>query len=90
LVEVDPVGLEPAQAPFDRRHDVAPRGAALQSGCIHRQSELRRDDDVGAAPSERVAEQFFGLARRRDRVAVGRIEERDAVGERSLHDDPRR
>ena len=89
-IEIDPIRLQPAQTRIDGRHDVAARGSAQQSRSVHRQTELRRDDDVGAPPAERVAEQFFRLAGRVERVAIGRVEERDAVRERCLHDVPRR
>ena len=82
LVQIDPVGVETAQAVFDGIHDVAPR-SALQSAVIaHRKTELGGDHHILAARAERVSEKLF---RRSPPVAIRRVEQSDAGIERLVH-----
>src|SRR5215210_3109747 len=85
LVEVDPVGVEPAQRVLDRAHDPAARVAAPVGILAHGVVELRGEDDVvAAAAGERLADDLLGLARP---VDVGCVDEVDPGVERMV-DDP--
>lgn len=87
LIEIDPVGVEPAQARFDRLHDVAPRRAAQFVGAIHRQPEFGGQHDVFAPGTEKVTQDFFGAAL--VAVRVGGVDQRDTDIERFVHHQPR-
>src|ERR671910_705928 len=85
LVEVDPVGVEPAQRVLDRAHDPAAGVAAPVGILAHGVVELRGEDYVVApAAGERLADDLLGLARP---VDVGGVDEVDARVERTV-DDP--
>ena len=84
LVEVDPVGAEPAQAVLDLAHDPAARVAELVRVVAHRAVDLRGEHDVVApAAGQRLADDLLGLAAR---VDVGGVDEVDAGVERAVDD----
>ena len=58
LIEVDVVGAEPAETALARANDVVPR-PRLVLRLLERRRPLRRDDDLGAARAERLAEPFL-------------------------------
>ena len=62
LIEIDPIGVEPSQARFDRLHDVAARCAAQRAGGVHRQAEFGRQHDVLAPGAEELSQDFLGAA----------------------------
>src|SRR5690606_7450259 len=72
LVEVDVVGLEAPQAPFDRFHDVAARCVEAAASRRNRGSELGGEHDVLSPIAEDLAERFLGAAL--DAVRIGRVE----------------
>ena len=87
LVEVDPVGAQPAQRALDRLGDPAPRRAAAVGVFAHGQADFRGEHDVVAPPAgERLADDLLRLARG---VEVGGVDEVDAGVERAV-DDPDR
>jgi hypothetical protein len=87
LVEVDPVGPEPAQRVLDLADDPATRVAALVGIVAHVAVNLRREHDVVAPPAgESLADDLLRLAAR---VDVGGVDEVDAGVERAV-DDPDR
>jgi hypothetical protein len=75
LVEVDPVGAEPAQRVLDGLDDPAPGAAAPVRVIAHRHEELGGEHDVVAATLEGLADDLLGLA---GRVDVGGVDEVDA------------
>ena len=93
LVEVDVIGLQAAQAGVARVADVARREAAVVGPLGHRAVDLRREHDLLAPASalrEPAADDRLGRARTLvAAVAVGGVEEVDAVLERAVHDDAR-
>src|SRR3954451_478831 len=84
LVEVDPVGLEPAQAVLDLTDDPAPGVAETVHVVAHPAVELGGEDDVVATALERLADDRLGLA---VGVDVGGVDEVDA-GVEGAADDP--
>ena len=87
LVEVDPVGPQPAQRVLDLLDDPAARVAELVGVLAHRAVDLGREHDVVApAAGERLADDLLGLAARID---VGGVDEVDPGIERAV-DDPDR
>jgi AcrR family transcriptional regulator len=85
LVEVDPVGLQPAQRVLDGLGDPAPRRAPVVGVRPQRQADLRGQHDVVApAVDQRLADDLLRLARR---VEVGGVEEVDPGVQRAV-DDP--
>ena len=85
LVQVDPVGAEPAQAVLDFAHDPAARVAELVRVVAHRAVHLGREHDVVApAAGSALPDDLLGLAAR---VDVGGVDEVDARVERAV-DDP--
>ena len=80
LVDVDPVGLEPLEARFNRLRDVTARRALHQTGIVHRVAEFRREHDVLAPRAEKLAEADFRAAL--VAVDIGGVEEGDAEIER--------
>ncbi len=85
LIEVDPVGVEPAQRILDRAHDPAAGVAAPVGVLAHGVVELRGEDYVVApAAGERLADDLLRLALAID---VGGVDEVDARVERAV-DDP--
>ena len=84
LVEVDPVGLQPAQAGVDFLHEPAPRVAGhVRIGVVHRAVHLRREHDRVAPALQGLADDLLGLAAR---VDVGRVDEVDPCVERTVDD----
>ena len=84
LVEVDPVGVEPAQALLALADDPSARVAARVRVFAHRRVELGGEHDVVApAAGQRLADDAFGLTRR---VDVGGIDEVDAGVEGGVDD----
>ena len=81
LVQVDVVGLQAAQRVLDRGHDPAPRGTLVVGIVAYRTAELGREDDAVAAPLERLAHDYFGLA-----VCVGGVDEVDSRVQRLVDD----
>jgi hypothetical protein len=88
LVEVDPVGAEPAQRVVDLADDPAARIAApVRDLLAHREVHLGREDDVVAPPAgERLGHDDLRLALR---VDVRGVDEVDPRVERAV-DDPDR
>jgi len=87
LVEIDPVGVEPAQTVLDRLRDPAPGGSAVVRVLTERQTDLRGEHDVvAAAVGQGLADDRLRLP---GRVEVGRVDEVDAGVERAV-DDPDR
>ena len=86
LVEVDPVGAQPAQRVLDRAHDPAAGVAAAVRVLAHRVVELGGEHDVVAAAREGLADDLLGLP---GAVDVGGVDEVDAGVERRV-DDPDR
>ena len=86
LVEVDPVGLQPAQRILDRAADVlpAPRRRLAVAGAV---AELRRQDDLVAAPGQRAADDLLAAATAA--VDLRRVEEGHARVERGVDHGPR-
>jgi hypothetical protein len=83
LVEVDPLGLQPAQAVLDLLDDPAARVAEPVDVVSHAPVELRGQDDVVATPAQGLADDDLGLA---VRVHVGGVDQVDAGVERALDD----
>jgi hypothetical protein len=84
LVEVDPVGPQPAQRVLDRADDPSARRALPVGIVAHRAVELGREDDVVAAPArERLGDDLLGLALP---VHVGGVDEVDPRVERRVDD----
>ena len=81
LVEVDPVGLQPAQRGLDRLADVG-AGAASGLAVAEVVAELRREHDPVAPPGERAADDLLAAAL--VAVDVRGVEERDARVERGV------
>ena len=84
LVEVDPVGAEPAQRVLDLADDPAAGAATVVEVVAHRHERLGREHDVVAASREGLADDDLGLA---GGVDVCGVDERDARVERAV-DDP--
>ena len=84
LVQVDVVGLQPAQARLDLAHQPAPAVAALVGVLAHRPVRLGRQHDVLAAALQGLADDLLGLPRR---VHVGGVDDVDPGVERRV-DDP--
>ena len=84
LIEIDPIGLQAAQARLDRHHDVAAGCTLARALVIHRRPELGGEDDVLPPGPENLAKQRFRSAA--PAVAVGRVEQRDAEVERLVDD----
>ena len=85
LVQIDPIGLEPAQRILARAEDVIARIAALVGSVAHRVVHLGRQDDLIAAAVflERATDDPFALA---GVVDVRRVDEIDARLERAVND----
>jgi hypothetical protein len=86
LVEVDVVGLQPAQAGLHRIHDVAARGAAVVGPRAHVAIDLGGDDHVLSAYAQvlqALAQQLLGLA---EGVDVGCVDEVDPGPQRAADD----
>ena len=97
LVEVDVVGLQPAQRGVDRPHHVLATVALVPLVRTAAPEALGGEDDVVAATAvalHPLADQFLGatdqLDRATERVDVGGVEERDAGFEGGVHDRERR
>ena len=74
LVEVDPVGAEPAQAGLALLDDPAARVAALVRAFAHRPVHLRREHDLVAASFERLGDDLLRLAARVDVRGVDEVD----------------
>ena len=80
LIEVDPVRAQAGQRRLDRATDIPPRSPRApvhpvgQPAPPHVGAELGRDDHVVASALEQGTEPLLGCS-----VAVGRVEQRDAV-----------
>jgi hypothetical protein len=88
LVEVDVVGLQPAQRGLDRPDDVAPRATGTEVVAVaplHAHAELGGQHDLVAAALERGAQTFLG-GTARGAVDVGGVEQGDAGVERGVDD----
>ncbi len=84
LVEVDPVGPQPAQAVLDLEGDPPPGVAAVVGPVTHHPVELRREHHlVAAATGEGPADDLLGLALR---VDVRGVDDVDARVERAVND----
>ena len=83
LVQVDVVGVQPAQAVLDLLHDPPPRRTPLVGVVAHGRHELGGQHHAVAPPLERLADDLLGLARR---VHVGRVNEVDARIEGGVDD----
>jgi hypothetical protein len=60
LVEVDPVGPQPAQRVLDRLRDPPPRGSAMVRVPVERNAELDGEHHVGAPSArQRLAQDLF-------------------------------
>ena len=81
LVEVDAVGLQPAQAVLDRAPHVLGPGAAPL--LVDGHAELGREHHLVAAPGQRAAEKLLAAGAA---VDVGGVEEVDAGVERRVDD----
>ena len=87
LVEVDAVGLQPAQAVLERLHDIAARRRHHPARrCFQRQAEFRGQHDIVASRPEDRAERLLRAA---GAIGIGRVEQRDAEVERLVDDRPR-
>src|SRR4029077_14454465 len=84
LIKVDPIGLQPPQARFERLHDIAPRRAAQLSGIVHDQTKLGRQYDILAARAQNFAQNFFRAAS--VAVDIGSVDQRNAEIERAVND----
>ena len=84
LVEVDPVGAQPAQAVLDLPDDPAPRVAAPVGPLPHREVDLRGEHHVVAPAAQGLADDLLRLA---GRVHVGGVHEIDSAVECRV-DDP--
>ena len=85
LVEVDPVGLQPAQRVLDLGDDPPPRVATLVGVIAHRHVDLAGEHHVFAlAAGQRLADNRLGLA---GGVHVGGVDEVDPGVQRAV-DDP--
>src|SRR6266404_923999 len=62
LIEVDPIGLEPAQTVLDCRHDVAARGALHDAGLAELHAEFCRQHDIFAPAAQNLAQAVFRAA----------------------------
>src|SRR6266702_426827 len=76
LIEVDVVGLQPCQARFHRRHDVAARCALLGAVIAHRLGIFGREHDVLATVAEHGAQHRFRAALAG--IDVGGVEQGDS------------
>ena len=85
LVQVDPVGPQPAQAVLDGRLQPPPRVAAAVRSVAHLKVALGGEHDLGPPPAQRLPDDRLGLA---VGVHVGRVDEVDPAVERGV-DDPR-
>ena len=83
LVEVDVVGVEPAQAVLDLPHDPAAGRPAVVRVLAHRRHELGGQHDLVAPALERLADDLLRLAAG---VHVGGVDEVDAAVERGVDD----
>ena len=83
LVQIDAVGAEAPQAPFDRFGDPAAAGAGVARVVVDRGDELGGDDDLVAPAGERFAEV---LLRAGPAVDVGGVEEVDPGVESGVDD----
>jgi len=92
LVQVQVVGLEPAQGPLDGTPDVGPAALGPGRGAVpHVEvlvAELRREDDLVAPPGEYLAKQFLRASP--VAVRVGRVQQRHTGLERRVHHFPGR
>ena len=81
VVEIHVVGAEP----LERRVDRLPRvlGGAAKLSTVRLPAELRREHDLVSPALEDLAEEALAVA---VAVDVGGVEERDALGERGVHD----
>ncbi len=55
LVEVDPIRFQAAQAGFNGRKDIATGRSFERFGLVHRQAELRGEDDIFTALPKKLA-----------------------------------
>ncbi len=90
LVEVDEVGLQPAQRGVDRVHDVPPAVAHLPRSAAHRREALGGDDVVVALALQPLPDDLLGASRggevAAERIRIGGVEERDALVGRCVED----
>ena len=87
LVEIDPVGLEPAQRTLDTFDDPPPRGSSVVGIRVERRAELDGEHHTVAPPAgQRLADDLLRLAAG---VAVGGVDEVDPRVQRPV-DDPHR
>ncbi len=82
LIQVDPVGVEPAKAFLDGNADPSARSAAVPHA-PRRMAELGGDHGLLAPSLERRAEHLLALSAA---VDVGGVEEGDPLLERRVHD----
>jgi hypothetical protein len=81
LIEVDPVGLQPAQTRLARPDDPAARVAAPIAPLAHLEVHLRRKDHLVAAAAQGLADDLLGLPRR---VHVRGVDEVDPMRKRDV------
>jgi hypothetical protein len=86
IIDIDPLGLEPLQAPLHSRQDITTRAARKVSLIVHRQAEFRGEDQVLAAVAQRYAEQGLGPAA--IAIDIGGVEEVDAGLDRRIDHGP--
>ncbi len=84
LVEIDVVGLQPAQAFVDGVLDMLARKAALVGIVAHGVEDFRGDDEPVARRSEVLQRATDNLFAHAERVDVGRVEKVDASFQRAL------
>ena len=83
LIEVDPVGAQPAQTLLDLQHDVAARDTPIEHTARTRHEHLGCDHRLLAPSLECLADDLFRLPHA---VAVGGVDEVDALVERAADD----
>ena len=62
LIKVNPIGVQATQRVFDRSHDIATRGTALDPVIIHLPAKLRGQHDILASTAQRFSELDFRTA----------------------------
>jgi hypothetical protein len=86
LVEVEVIGVEPAQRVLHRLHDVPARSAAPVGPLAHGHEEFGREHHVVAAALQGLPDDLLGAA---GRIPIGGVDEVDARIEGPV-DDPDR
>src|SRR5271166_4697843 len=76
LIQIDPVGAQPAQAVLHLAHDVAARSADLHAFIVHRHAELGGEYDPLAVVAEDLAQACLRSAALA--IGIGGVEQRDA------------